>query len=477
LLGKPEYSGAAQTDKNVGVHVLTVRLPSNTATNNYAITYVDGEFEITKKSVSVSVIEGSKIYDGQVGSNFDFEINGLVRGDTKESFGEPIYGGTAIENSNAGEYTLSVKLPGNSNYEITDYEEGVYTILKRKITITPVAATKTYDGSVGGEFDFVVDELVDGETKEMLGEPTYAGTAITAKNAGKYSLTISIGETEMMKNYNISYSNGTFEILKKGLTVTAIARDIIYGDAMNDLFSFKAEGLVEGETVDQLGIPNYGGTAVRAKNAGQYTLTVSFVQNDVNKNYQINVIDDTFEIGKKTLTVTAMGNDRVYGEEIGDSFSITVDGLVNGDTIAQLGTPIYGNDAIQSKEVGTYTLTVSFAENAVNRNYDITYISNVFEITKKDLTIVAIAEDRAYDEAMVGGNFSYSLEGLVDGDEQYLGKPIYGGSAVTAAEVGSYILSVEFTEFVMAHNYNIVYVEDSDFVISASEVEQAPDNE
>jgi hypothetical protein len=139
----------------------------------------------------------------------------------------------------------------------------------------------------------------------------------------------------------------------------------------------------------------------------------------VNKNYQINVIDDTFEIGKKTLTVTAMGNDRVYGEEIGDSFSITVDGLVNGDTIAQLGTPIYGNDAIQSKEVGTYTLTVSFAENAVNRNYDITYISNVFEITKKDLTIVAIAEDRAYDEAMVGGNFSYSLEGLVDGDEQY----------------------------------------------------------
>jgi hypothetical protein len=58
-----------------------------------------------------------------------------------------------------------------------------------------------------------------------------------------------------------------------------------------------------------------------------------------------------------------------------------------------------------------------------------------------------------------------------------LGKPIYGGSAVTAAEVGSYILSVEFTEFVMAHNYNIVYVEDSDFVISASEVEQAPDNE
>jgi hypothetical protein len=246
---------------------------------------------------------------------------------------------------------------------------------------------------------------------------------------------------------------------------------------MNDLFSFKAEGLVEGETVDQLGIPNYGGTAVRAKNAGQYTLTVSFVQNDVNKNYQINVIDDTFEIGKKTLTVTAMGNDRVYGEEIGDSFSITVDGLVNGDTIAQLGTPIYGNDAIQSKEVGTYTLTVSFAENAVNRNYDITYISNVFEITKKDLTIVAIAEDRAYDEAMVGGNFSYSLEGLVDGDEQYLGKPIYGGSAVTATEVGSYILSVEFTEFVMAHNYNIVYVEDSDFVISASEVEQAPDNE
>ena len=393
LLGTPQYSGAAKTDKNVGVHTLAVSLPSNTATNNYNITYIDGIFEITKKKVSVSVIENFKIYDGKIGGNFDFAINGLVSGDTEESFGTPKYSGTATEYSAAGEYTLSVKLPGNSNYEIVDYKEGVYTIQKRKMTITPISTTKVYDGSKGGEFDFVVSGLADGETKEMLGKPTFSGSAITAKNVGKYSLIVSIEKNEMMNNYDISYLNGTFEIVKKGLTVTAICQD------------------------------------------------------------------------------------RVYGEEIGDSFSITVEGLVNGETIDQLGTPIYCNEALQSKDVGTYTLTVSFAENGVTRNYDIICISDTFEITKKDLTITAVAEDRKYDETVVGGNFSYLLEGIVDGDEQYLGEPVYSGSAVTATESGSYILRVEFTKFDKANNYNIIYVEDLDFVISAPDADQAEDNE
>ena len=128
-------------------------------------------------------------------------------------------------------------------------------------------------------------------------------------------------------------------------------------------------------------------------------------------------------------------------------------------------------------DVGTYTLTVSFAENGVTRNYDIICISDTFEITKKDLTITAVAEDRKYDETAVGGNFSYLLEGIVDGDEQYLGEPVYSGSAITATESGSYILRVEFTKFDKANNYNIIYVEDLDFVISAPDADQAEDNE
>lgn len=475
-LGTAQYSGAAKTDKNVGVHVLQVRFGVTDFIKNYDVTYVDGEFEITKKPVTVTVRNGSKIYDGMIADSFDYEISGLVSGDSKAIFGNPIFSGSATENANVGSYEVSVVLPGNSNYEITSYQSGTYSIIKRALTVTAIATPKTYDGTVGGEFKFEVSGLANGETQEMLGAPTYAGTALTAKNAGSYSLTVSLASNSVTQNYNIRYNAGTFEIKKKALTVTAIAQDITYGEKNEGLFSFRAEGLINGETAEQLGSPIYGGTAVNAKNAGTYTLTVSFSQNSVNKNYQINSVSDTFEIRKKTLTVTAMCADRVYGEPIGNTFSFTADGLVNGDTASQLGTPVYGNEAMNSKYVGSYTLTVSFAANNVNRNYDIIYVNNTFEITKKDLTITAVAEDRVYDDDMVGGEFSFVTDGLIDGDEAFLGEPVFGGTALTATEEGTYTLTVMLDGFTLAGNYNITYVEDAEFVISPAPVEETQES-
>ena len=87
------------------------------------------------------------------------------------------------------------------------------------------------------------------------------------------------------------------------------------------------------------------------------------------------------------------------------------------------------------------------------------------------MKITAIAVDRDYDGKTVGGTFSFTVTGLVSGDSTAsLGTPIYGGTAVNAKEVGTYVLTVRFDDPDVLKNYtDIEYVNDNDFRINAVE--------
>ncbi len=56
------------------------------------------------------------------------------------------------------------------------------------------------------------------------------------------------------------------------------------------------------------------------------------------------------------LTVTANGASKVYGAPL-PTFSATAAGLVNGDTLASLGTLLFSTTAMQTSPVGTYPIT------------------------------------------------------------------------------------------------------------------------
>ncbi len=550
-LGTPSYGGTAATAKNANSYTLTVKLPKNTTTDNYRITYIDGDFEITPKPITVSVTSSDKMYDGTVGGSFNFSVSGLAVTDSKSVLGQPTYGGEATSAINVGSYSLTVSLPGNDNYQILSYTDGVFRIMPKKVVVTPLAETRDYNGTVGGTFDFSVTGLVGNDTKALFGTPTYSGTALTAKNAGNYTLSVTLSAEGASQNYEVVYTQGSFEIRKKGLTVIAIGGSKVYDGTVGSGFGFEVNGLVGGDTKEMLGTPSYGGDAIGNKSAGEHTLTVTLPNNAVTANYNINYVDSVYSISKKSLnviatapggkvydgavgsgfgfdvtgladgdtkemlgnptfggeavsnknvgthaltvtlpnntvtsnysityegtvytiskkdlTVSAVGGSKVYDGTVGSGFDFNVTGLANGDTKEMLGAPTYGGDAGSNKNVGSYSLTVTLPTNTVTSNYNITYANATYSISKKDLQIIAVATDRAYDGS-TGGNFTFEMNGLVEGDTaESFGTPTFAGTAITATEAGTYTLTVSFPESQFSSNYEITYVPDESFVIS-----------
>ena len=98
-------------------------------------------------------------------------------------------------------------------------------------------------------------------------------------------------------------------------------------------------------------------------------------------------------------------------------------------------------------------------------NYKVTETkSATFTITPKEVTVTAIAVDREYVEGEVGGEFSFSIDGIVSGSESDF-TSVFSGSAVGATEKGTYELKVEITPKDQKNNYRFNYV-DAVFTIS-----------
>ncbi len=465
-LGTPTYGGTAYTAKNVGSYKLTVELPpENTIVKNYSITYIEGDFDITPKSITVYATSTSKTYNAEVGGTFDFSVYGLVSGDSKADLGNATYSGTATTAVNVGTYALNVTLEGNANYEITSYIEATFTINPKLVTITPISTSRVYDGVTVGStsFDFKADGLVGNDTKDIFGVPTFSGSATTARNAGNYDLTVSLDYDAAVKNYELSYNTGRFDIQKKPLTITAVGNSKVYDGtlASTSEFSFKVDGLVADETKESLGTPIYNGDATTDKNVGEHTLTITFTGNEVTNNYEITYVDAKYIITKANLTVSAIDGTKVYDGKIASAsdFNFTVTGLVAGETAATLGTPNFGGDATTNKNAGTYVLSLTLPVNTATNNYNITYVDAKYTITKKDLTVIANNGTKVYDgKVATSADFSFSVQGLAASDTTaMLGTPIYNCAATTNKNVGEYVLSLTLPEATV--NYNVTYKE------------------
>ena len=457
-LGTPIFSGKATSDKNAGTHALTVTIGTNSINSNYEITYAAGEAVITPKPITVTAMNTSKTYNGQKGGVFDFEVSSdqLAYGDTKSSLGTVVYGGAASTAKDVGAYTVTVTSLGTSNYIIAEAHPGTFTITKKSITVTPVATTRTYDGTVGGTFSVTVSGLVSGETAAILGTPVFSGNATTAKNAGTYTLNVEYPIES--QNYTVTqYNTGVLVIRKARFTVniTALSKEYDGKAVDTSKLQYTVSGLCAGDTASMLGTPQYSGSLVMNNlgTAGTYTLTISMPGND---NYEEGSATFTYTITPKEITVTAVATDRVYDGTAGGKFSITASGLIEGEDVSVLGTPVFYGDAVTAINAGSYTLKVQF--NSTTGNYKVTKCNDTtFKITPKEVTVTAVATNRAYEEGKTGGDFSFRIDGLISGSEKDF-NAVYGGTALNATEKGTYDLTVTVTSKNNNNNYTFKYV-------------------
>lgn len=192
----------------------------------------------------------------------------------------------------------------------------------------------------------------DGNIPDFVPAGTHSVTASFAGNSNYYPVTSINAQTSL-------------RVTRKVVTMTFDGyRDLVYnGLDRSDDIVVTLNGVVEGDEC----YPVKRFSPAEVVNAGRYTLEVQLS----NPNYITSgAISIGFTIAKKTLTVTAVAGETVYGTT--PDFEIVYDGFVEGDTAADL--EIAPAVHLGGTTVGANSVAPS---GGVDENYDFLYNESI----------------------------------------------------------------------------------------------------
>ena len=389
--------GEAANKLNVGTYAITLSVRSQGAKyKNYDVSFTNGQLVINAKDLTVTAKDVTKTYEGKT---FTFEVtaSGLVAGDTLAQVISAFNYGEAQTAKNAGSYVIapSTKTQGSAfaNYDIT-FVNGTLTINKKDLVVSADISTATYSGAAH-QMKVKSTGLVTGDTlAEVVTSFTY-GEAATAVNAGTYAITLNgVADGAKSGNYNVSYQNGSFTITPRALTVTPTGKTVTYSGKTHAL-GCTHNGLVGGDTIDQVITSFSYGAAATAFNAGTYTIdmSASAVNGAKAGNYQVTFASGVkLVIQPKALTITVSNATKVADGNVYTSFNVSANGLVEGDTLAQVISAFSYGAAGTATDAGTYKIELGAkTKGAKYDNYKITFVN-------AELTITAPAVDDGEDD-------------------------------------------------------------------------------
>lgn len=277
--------------RNAGTYEVTASFASD---SNYTIS--EGavkSYSISKKEVvAVWQYTDKFVYNGYGQYPVIEDIEGLTDADRAGVIAGVIYSGYG---KNAGEYTVGLSLgSGSENYLLVGDTEKTYTISKKSLTVGAVAADKVYDGKAGGNFTIRVQGLVGKDTAASLGAPVFSGDAVTAVNAGSYTLSVSFEPNDVNANYDIVYTSDTFVISPKSVAAVWSGTRVFAEDGeqhapyiVTDGREYQGQAEITYEYFTSDGEP-----VAKPSEAGKYYVTAS-VKSD---NYVLSGLRCDFEI-------------------------------------------------------------------------------------------------------------------------------------------------------------------------------------
>ena len=281
------------------------------------------------------------------------------------------------------------------------------------------------------------------DTNKFVADGEIKGT-----NAGEYKATYYSNDQH---GYDFIGNEGSLIIDKAQVTVKGSSETgkIYNGQTQSmDKPSYTVEGMVNSENQSLLGKIEVSG--VSAKDAGIYKNKVSG-ENTETQNYDINYQDGEFVIAKKKITVTANDETREYNGALQRINSFTAEGLVAGETEDTIRNSI--NAVATRQDAGIYTHAVGYANTNGNNNYDISFKSGTYTITKATATVTGNSLNTVYDgkNQNVSG---FNVSGLKGNDQQTVLGEIFN-TAASGRNAGHYENVVGGAE--SSKNYNILY--------------------
>ena len=424
-------------------------------TTGYSITGTDaGKYTLTQPTLSANITPApllvtadsgiSKVY-GAIDPALTYTITGYVNGNTEGVLDTGV-SISRVSGENAGMNTVTPSGAADSNYSIS-FVTTTFSITKAPLLVTADSGISKVYGAIDPALTYTITGYVNGNTEGVL-DTGVSISRVSGENAGMNTVTPS-GAAD--SNYSISFVTTTFSITKAPLLVTADSGiSKVYGAADPDL-TYTITGFVSGDIEGDLDT-GVSISRVSGENAGMYTVTPSGA---ADANYSISFVTATFSITPAGLTVTAdSGLSKVYGNN-DPTLTYMIIGFVNGDTEANLDTPVTNTRAV-GEDVGIYTITPS---GAADINYSISFVESTFEITPADLIIIGlVGKNKVYDETTVATTTGTAiLSGIVSNDGVTLGgSPVFTfespepgilimitttGYTITGSDSGNYTLT------------------------------------
>ena len=426
------YDHASAGDARVlSVAPLTIKNGDADVTANYAITYVSATGTINKADLTVSAVADTKTYDGTTASAAVPTIGALVAGDAVITAPTQSY-----DNASAGAaHVLSVAplaikngdADVTANYAIT-YVPATGAINKADLTVSAVADTKTYDGTMASTAVPTVGALVTGDA--VITAPIQSYDNAGAGDAHVLSvapLAIKNGDADVTANYAITYVPATGAINKADLMVSAVADSKTYDGTTASAAVPTIGALVAGDAVITAPIQSYdNASAGTAHVLSVAPLAIKNGDVDVTANYAITYVPATGTINKADLTVSAVADTKTYDGTTASAAVPTIGALVAGDAVITAPTQSYDNASAGAAHVlSVAPLAIKNGDADVTANYAITYVSATGAINKADLTVSAVADTKTYD----GTTTSTAVPTV---------GALVGGDAVSTAPLQSY---------------------------------------
>ncbi|MCR5680735.1 MAG: hypothetical protein K6G08_11115 [Prevotella sp.] len=283
LYGSPEIECNATIASPVGIYPIVIKQGS---IRNDSVTYINGTLTITKAPLSIATEKVT--YTKKQGDpipEFTLSYTGFKNNDTKEVLTkQPTVTCDATEASEPGEYPISVSGAEAQNYDISYTNGKLIVINADAVVIKAKSYTRKY-----GDANPTLEYTVEGAALQGTPEIVCEANALSA--VGTYDIVVKPGT---VKNYNVTYVNGTLTVEKAPLNIAAGTYTKKQGEPMPE-FTLTYNGFKNNDTKEVLTKqPTVTCDATEASAPGEYPISVSGAEA---QNYDI-----SYKVGKLIVT-------------------------------------------------------------------------------------------------------------------------------------------------------------------------------
>ena len=351
-------------------------------------------------SVSPTLLSGSasSIYGTTPTAAFGYTLSSSDNEDTTGNIGltgTMILSGVPTAASSAGGYTISYGggLSSSMGLTFTAGNGLRYTVDKRAINISAIAASKTY-----GDADKTLNWLAETQTGNRGLIPGDGFSGVLGRTAGENVGTFAINRGSLANsNYTINYNGSNLTINPRPITLQAMGASRVYGETDPKLAVDITTGSLGSVTVNDT-LSDVTGTLTRQTGSDVGSYDIALGSGIRAGNYAVTFATDNnaLSITQRPIIISADDKSKTYSISdpkltwVAESKS-SGRGLIYGDSDSFSGT--LGRTA--GENVGSYKITQGSLK---NNNYLISLTAADLTITARPITLHATSKSKIYGE-------------------------------------------------------------------------------